>query len=253
MYTKSFMGTYQGVAGNYICAGAAETGSCTIAKTDDGYSLTVSSATWHFQPTNPNDRLMSTTSDTYAYYGWWLHEDSDGDATVSAFHGYRGTSTNAFGDTTLSGTATYKGGAAGKYAIRSGTTNDSGHFTADAELNAEFSTASGGDTISGTIDNFMGADGMSRDWSVELKESLISAADGTITPDTAADATATGGTAWTMGGTAGSASGTGRWSGQLFEVDTDSGVPQVGAGIFHSEYGNTGRMVGAFGVDLVKE
>ncbi|MDE0096628.1 MAG: hypothetical protein OXS40_09675 [Gammaproteobacteria bacterium] len=254
MYTKSYTGTYQGVAGTYICSGAAETGSCTITKTDDGFSLTASSASWLFQPTDPNARLMSTPINTYAYYGWWLHEDADGDATVSAFHGYRGTDANAVSDlTSLSGTATYKGGAAGKYAIRSGTTNDSGHFTADAELNAKFSNATGAagaDTISGTIDNFMGADGMPRNWSVELKESLITDSTGVIGPDSTADATATGGTAWTMGGTAGSASGTGRWSGQLHNVATSSGIPQDGTGIFHSEYGNTGRMVGAFGVNF---
>ena len=73
---------------------------------------------------------------------------------------------------TLQGTATYMGGAAGKYALSSSTggTNDAGHFTAKATLEADFNVD---DMISGTIDTFMGADGMARDWSVELKESGV--------------------------------------------------------------------------------
>ena len=66
---------------------------------------------------------------------------------------------HATGVTALQGTATYSGGAAGKYALHSttGGTNDAGHFTADATLEANFNN----DTVSGTIDGFMGAD-----WSV---------------------------------------------------------------------------------------
>ena len=69
----------------------------------------------------------------------------------------RGDVPNATGLDALEGTATYMGGAAGKYALRSSTggTNDAGHFTARATLNADFSD----DSITGTIDNFMGADG----------------------------------------------------------------------------------------------
>ena len=53
--------------------------------------------------------------------------------------------------------------------VPTGGTNDAGHFTARATLNANFND----DTITGTIDQFMGADGQSRNWSVELKESVI--------------------------------------------------------------------------------
>ena len=92
----------------------------------------------------------------------------DGDLTASAFADRQGCRPDATGITALRGTATYTGGAAGQYALRSSTggTNDAGSFTARAKLDADFND----DTITGTIDNFMGADGKSRNWSVELKE-----------------------------------------------------------------------------------
>ena len=145
----------------------------------------------------------------------------------------------------LNGTASYKGGAAGIYALQSSTggTNDAGHFTADAELTATFK---GGDAsaidhkITGTIDNFMDSNGMPRDWSVALKETEIGLTG--FFPGSGA-----GETTWSIGGTA--AGDSGEWKGKFYKQN-DGGVPTVGTGTFHSEYGNAGRMVGAFGVNL---
>ena len=197
---------------------------------------------------------MSARDTEYPTYGWWLHEATDGIATVSAFTVNRGTvevanhSTDTFADGTpvkLHGTATYKGGAAGMYALQSSTggTNDAGHFTADAELTAKFiggDSITIGHTITGTIDNFMGSDGMSRDWSVALKEQEIAAV-GSF-PEISR-----GKTIWSMGGTAAGESG--EWKGSLYKQN-DGGNPTVGTGLFHSTYENAGRMVGAFGVNL---
>ena len=52
------------------------------------------------------------------------------------------------------------------------------------------------DTITGTINNFMGSDGMSRDWSVALKENSIGNT-GIIAPSSGIIMTT-----WTMGGSA---------------------------------------------------
>ena len=81
---------------------------------------------------------------------------------------------------TLEGTATYKGAAAGKYALPSTTddTYEGGHFTAMATIEADFDVDSGnadtapgnqrdGIKLSGMIDNFMTGD-VSRDWTVKL-------------------------------------------------------------------------------------
>ncbi len=144
---------------------------------------------------------------------------------------------------TLQGKATYRGGAVGKYALSSSTagTNDAGHFTARATLKADFSDSS----ITGTIDQFMGADGMSRDWSIELKEAAINTAVPGISDNPHGDITraADDDTVWVIGETAAEASC--EWSGKL-RYNGDDGVPKVATGAFYTTYGQDGKMVGAF-------
>lgn len=184
----------------------------------------------------------------YASYGWWIHKTENGSTfTASAFFDYKGgdgSAELASGVTALQGSATYMGGADGKYALSSSTsgTNDAGHFTAKAMLEADFTD----NMISGTIDNFMGADGMARAWSVELKDQAVSdtwliAGDGT------SGNTDRQITMWTIGGTDGDASG--EWNGQLYN-NGDDGVPMTAAGTFYTEFGQGNRMVGAFGANL---
>ena len=255
-------GSYDGVAGVYSCnTGTAGTGTCTVTKASgDGYTLTGTGSTWTFKPGNPEDRVSARPDTVYPIYGWWQHEAPDGTTHVSAVTGYRGslqeqqaeyanlstTDTIAVADGVhLNGTATYKGGAAGIYAISAGAMNDAGHFTADVELTATFKEGTSttlDHKITGTIDNFMGSDGMSRDWSVALKETDITGTG--VIPKPTSD---TAKTSWSMGGTAAGESG--EWAGQLYKQN-DGGVPTVGIGKFHSEYENIGRMVGAFGVNL---
>ena len=251
-------GSYDGVGGVYSCnTGAAGTNSCSVTKASgDGYTLT-GSGTWSFKPANPEDTLAPTPDTLYPVYGWWLHEASDGTAYVGAFFRFNDGGKGSLTETgpaseiqvlgssqNLNGTATYRGGAAGMYAISAGATNDAGHFTADAELSVTFSTT-GTNTnhrIEGTIDNFMGSDGMSRDWSVALKETSIEG-NSNVFPATGHDSVTT----WTMGGTA--ADDSGEWEGSVFSAN-DGGVPTVVTGVFRSEYENIGRMVGAFGANL---
>ena len=235
-------GSFHGVSGTYYCTPASATATCTSTIAASGFTLT--GGAWTFKPSSPTAKVMSVADDTYASYGWWLHKSEDGNTyTASAFATARGTVPPAAGIDTLRGSATYMGGAAGKYALHSSTggTNDAGDFTARAMLEADFNT----DTITGTIDTFMDGDGESKDWSVELKKSAI-AATGGIT-GTAADAAAGNQeTVWTIDGTAAAAAG--EWSGTLYD-NGDDGVPKVATGTFHSEYGNSGRMVGAFGAN----
>ena len=192
-------------------------------------------------PSSPSAEVMSIPNAIFASYGWWLHKSEDGGTfTASAFVD-NGEVPVASGIMDLRGTATYMGGAAGKYALHSSTggTNDAGHFTAQATLEADFND----DMVSGTIDNFMGADGQSRDWSVELKETDIGddgAIDGIVGDDVQV------GTVWTIDGTAAGQSG--QWSGSLRD-NGDDGVPKVATGTFYSKYSTAGTMVGGFGVN----
>ena len=230
-------GSYHGVSGTYYCTPVNIHSDCSATVAESGFRLW--RGTWTFKPTDPEARVMSTPDAIYASYGWWIHKSAD-DATytASAFVSDKGTVPEARGITDLRGTATYMGGAAGIYALWSSTggTNDAGHFTADAMLEADFND----DTISGTIDNFTGADGEARSWSVELKEAGITDV-GAINRADADD------TVWTIGGTAAAASG--EWSGVLKEYDFDSQLPRIVTGTFSSKYGGDGTMVGAFGAN----
>ena len=238
-------GSYHGVSGTYYCTPAADS-TCASRKAAAGFELgstadadnAFTAGGWTFKPTDPNARVMSVPDAIYASYGWWIHKSADGSTfTASAFVDNKGTVPPAAALDTLQGTATYMGGAAGKYALQSSTggTNDAGHFTARATLTADFSDNS----ITGTIDDFHGADGMHRDWSVELKEAAIAPAGGIARAD-AND------TVWTIDGTAASASG--EWSGTLYD-NGDDGVPKIATGTFDSTFGQDGKMVGAFGVN----
>ena len=244
-------GSYYGVEGTYDCV-LVGTGACTVTKASgEGYILGGENS-WIFRPDNPEDRVTSLPDTVYPVYGWWQHETTDGATYVSAFTSYRGTKEAVSLTTLVSGgpadplfgTATYKGGAAGIYTISADADNDAGHFTADAELTATFNgDGTFAHKITGTIDNFMGSDGMSRDWSVELKQLSIGD-NGAFTTYSSSYGTTT---TWSMGGTA--AGDSGAWEGELFKQN-DGYVPTVGTGVFYSEYENIGRMTGAFGVNL---
>ena len=232
-------GSYHGVSGTYNCSPTAdETCSATVAA--EGFAL--GGGTWTFKPGNSNALIMSAEDTVYESYGWWLHKSESGETfTASAFVDTFGTA-EPIGNiiNALQGTATYMGGAAGKYALSSSTggTNDAGHFTARATLEADFTNNEGDNGITGTLDNFMGADDQPRNWEVELKGTPIS--------DTGTFSDTVDGTVWTIDGT--DADAAGQWSGSL-QDNGDDGVPKVATGTFHSTYGTAGRMVGGFGAD----
>ena len=242
-------GSYYGVSGTYYCTPAASS-TCAVQVAAVGFTLggtadgdnafTAGGGTWAFKPSNPEARVMSTPDGSYASYGWWLHTAANGDLTASAFVARRGAAEAATGLDALNGTATYMGGAVGKYALSSttGGTNDAGHFTARATLNANFTDNTSTTAITGTIDQFIGADGESRDWSVKLNGSAIA--------DGGGIGAATDGTEWTIGGTA--ADDSGIWTGSLQE-NGDDGVPEIATGTFYTQYGTAGKMVGAFGAN----
>ena len=228
-------GMYHGVSGTYYCTPTAiSTDRDTCSATVAARGFTLGGGTWSFKPGTATAKVTSVPDASYASYGWWLHTAANGDLTASAFVDRKGAAEAASGITALSGSATYAGGAVGKYALTSSTggTNEAGHFTADVELNANFND----DMISGTIDNFMDGDGNSKDWSVALKETAVGD-DGAITAST---------TTWTIGGNAADADGS--WTGSLQE-NGDDNVPGIATGTFYSTYGTDGKMVGAFGAN----
>ena len=236
-------GSYHGVSGTYNCTPGTPANGCSAAVAARGFTVSTGD-TWTFTPSSAEARVTDAADTAYVSYGWWLGKAAnDGPFTASAFVDYKGgdgSAEFAGGIDALNGTATYMGGAAGKYALASSTggTNDAGHFTARATLEANFTINAAATAITGMIDQFMGADGMSRDWSVKLNGSAIA--------DAGTFGDAEDGTEWTIGGTA--AADDGSWSGRFYNAGND-GVPDVAAGTFHSTYGTAGRMVGAFGAN----
>ena len=248
-------GSYYGVSGTYDCTPGAGN-ACAVRVAAAGFDLgtvagdafTNNGGTWTFRPYDTNARVVRAVDSAYASYGWWLHTAGRngqrfGALNASTFEDEKGGVPAAGGLDTLYGTATYTGGAAGQYALSSltGGINDAGSFVARATLEADFT----GNTVSGAIDGFTGADGMARDWSVELTDQAVSAA-GAIAGDGTAGSTARQMTLWTLGGKA--VAGSGEWTG-TFRDNGDDGVPKVVTGTFHAEFGHEGRMVGGFGAN----
>ncbi len=239
-------GTFDGAPGEYSC-----TGVCTSTNNGSGAPSNLG-GTWHFKP--DTGAMVHQPDDTYLYYGWWVSKNSEGPTAASAFAGVvipdGGTAPTSLSGADVTGSATYAGNAAGKFAMNNPLdgTGNGGHFTADAELKATFG---GGATagMTGTIDNFRLNDG-SEDpgWSVALARGAWATGGGITAP-------ASDPTVWSINGNKATASGT--WSGMMYDElpgnapDGDgSNIPTTVTGTFYSEFSTIGRMVGAFGADL---
>ena len=222
-------GSYNGATGGYACTGE----DCTSQKTKDGIMLV---GTWNFDP-DAGQKFNVEDAD-YVSYGWWLDEGIAGDAAAKAGAWYvvmQGANTTVTADhiTAASGTATYNGQAVGKaayYHSLGGASNTGGHFTADAELMADFDA----NMLSGSITGF-NVGGMNPGWSVELMKQSIA--------DTGV-ALATDSTKWTVDGTTGDAGGS--WSAAFYGKPSDEHQPSGVAGGFKASYESDGYMVGVF-------
>ena len=237
-------GTYMGASGTYTCSGA----TCE-SRWGTGGDITLVTGTWVFAPDQGAMRAVADTQ--YLEFGWWKREDNDGEAThATAYARFITSGTPALEPVNLgtahTGSATYTGKAAGLFAISDsggGYTADSGHFTADAVLEATFSGNATGSELTGNITNFR-LDDSSTDpgWSVELQ-----AGDYSVSEDF------TGGkTQWTISTGKGSAVDNG-WTAAMYndkggDGDT-SNIPDSVLGTFHSAIGETHQMRGAFGAE----
>lgn len=236
---RTFSGTLGGAPGTYTCVGPQGT-TCTATVSGKGFTLDGSDGatawTFKFSQTKPMAMMIDAE---YQAFGWWLRKGADAFEVATFIDDVAPTAIT--GLSALQGTATYQGGAAGKYGLYSVGKIEGGHFTANAMLKADFRDGTEGGMISGTLDGFMTGD-MSRDWTVALKDAAIGT-DGVIA---AAD------TIWSIGGTAEKASND-AWSGQLHEVIpadmSGAGTPRVATGVFSAEYGVLGHMAGAFGAE----
>ena len=196
--------------------------ACSLARTllaqprrDDtngSVSVVDSPGTWTFTPTNPNGTIDVADSG-YVQFGWWLNmkgKKVENGFDVNTFASYSDVDAailelDAGGQLGLTGSATYTGGAAGKWAIASTTedTTEGGHFTATATLGVDFDAdLNAGDNIndkagvsfSGSISDFMTGATSRPSWNVTLTYGDEGAATTSLMPEIS------GTSEWTTGG-----------------------------------------------------
>ena len=233
----SFPGTFHGVAGTYECTMPP----CTVSTASDGM-ISSTGGTWTFTPDSDlaGEIVIDLPDTDHLYFGWWLKEpaDAEGSYAFRTFSG--GTVPFAAGDkftsgnnNGLTGTASYRGRAAGQYVTKdfSGGVlggGTAGVFTATALLTANF----GGDDIAvndqfnirGSVTEFRDVErGRALEgWSVTLNK-----------VDLARGSASFGGTAGdTTTATLGGVTGPGTWEGAFFGNARADGKPGSVAGVF---------------------
>ena len=232
-------GTFDGASGTYSCATSAN--DCT-SQAGDGGGIKLAGM-WTFTA-NAGATVMVPDAN-YSYFGWWLEKDLGvaGDPDVFKVHAFEdgmGTAKTVVPvSNTLSGTAKYMGPAVGKYAMvhddGDGPSHTGGHFTAMADLTADF-----GDRdeamrkVTGSIKDFVGGSDTMDTWEVKLETN---------------DTGAAGMAVWHIGDNKGTKNGTFmpvfREAGADLDPQTLTGTWTVG---FNPEAATvTGHMIGAFG------
>ena len=245
-------GTYNGAQGTYRCNGSAQ---CTVTSDSEG-EISSMSAGWVFTP-DPG-ATSPTQDEEFLHYGFWLMRTTDREGAVNydEVQTFAGSSVARSGSlATVTGRATYAGGATGVYVRTRFKPTDatidtatSGHFSADANLTAHFgqfdkegcTRAQCGaiapyllNSVTGTIDNFQLSGGEQNAWSVALE--------GETTPTTGL---VSGTTDPGETGSAGEFSAA--FHGPTADSDNNPIHPHTLVGEFNANFGN-GVVAGAFG------
>ncbi len=178
-------GNYMGILGAVVCLGGSDGCKVTDGKLGAGWYFSPAAPRAYYQrvkddPTTDADESLNYETETlYAQYGHWLTATGDPlDWTVNTFAltTAGGATVNLAAGTEddgLADTAAYSGSAAGVSVRTMGSgdskTTDSGAFTADVSLTANFGATP---TVRGTIDNFIG-DAVGSGWSVNLESATL--------------------------------------------------------------------------------
>ena len=175
-------GNYDGVTGTFTCNVDV---TCKGSKGDitltdlvlldaEGRSFAVDTA-WSFKPGNVNSQVQADHDDAYLYFGVWSSiPDSISGETYDFRYvagGGADSGTNLGNFNALTGSATFSGGAVGKYVTQGqvGQQNATiGTFTATATLNADFGDGNIAGTLSGSITDFREGGSPLAGWRVTL-------------------------------------------------------------------------------------
>ena len=185
-------GTYDGYSGTFSCRSAdAASPACNISAAEtDALSF---NGPWKFTATLTREISRREQDTEFLYFGIWAFDPTNpaDDTNLHAFEFvFGGDATNDIANFgTLTGTATFAGGAIGKYALAKvgGRAAKIGTFTATATFSASFGDSP---TISGRITEFKdGGSSLGSNWHVFLGASA----------STSAPLTATGEVCWRSG------------------------------------------------------
>jgi hypothetical protein len=255
--TNGVRGMFDGAPGTFLASDVA----VSVTVDDDG------NATWSdaltFKPDSATTTVMMK-DDNYVSLGWWLRTDMDADGNLKSVSAWVGSSKKgadyAASDklNDLQGKATFMGIAAGKYAImtpasvNTGASHEAGHFTADAELAADFGDENEDGTMTGTISDFE-QDGMSLgDWMVQLAGGTSGDFDATMGKVIGVDGTLDADTTNSNGarGTFGDAEVFGTWQARFSDNSRNDEMPgSIGGEFALGAENDLVRMIGAFGAD----
>ena len=252
-YAYTTSGSLQGAGGRYRCSGASPTATCTVQNNGGSFTFGPADA-WAFIPSSGTVQIVVPDAE-YMWFGVWARQtvrldDPTPDQPTEkwAFEANHG-GTNRVSDlSAATGSATYQGPAAGRYAVYEPDTGDSsiGSFTASATLQADFD-ATPDNTVSGMITGFSNDPG----WSLALKRGTITG--GTVARTDDDDVT------WTIDGVP---DDSGEWGATFYtnlnvpeSTDTTRAItyqPHGIAGTFEAAYDPSGvgaraAVIGAFG------
>ena len=167
---------FDGASGTFTCTGGGDD-QCILTNAETvAEGLTIGADTWTFTPSSLRNLVGSDLQDdTYLYFGIWAREPKNASDAMNLNFKWIGSGDSNditpgnFND--LEGTATFNGGAVGKYALKAVAGREAriGTFTAKATFTASFGTSP---TLSGTIDEFKeGGSSLGAGWRVSLIKS----------------------------------------------------------------------------------
>ena len=240
---KTFTGTYDGASGTYACPG-----NCTVTSNEGKVvALSVGVNSWRFTPAE-GVVAPKASSAAYLQFGWWVRKEKDGSPVDAGTFARESAGATAVDTENRIGSATYRGGAAGKFAVSdsgSPANDNSGHFTANATLEAAFGNTAGYGKLKGTIDGFTLNDTVKGDWVVSLEEQTLVAAGVVAGSDDTASRTRLSLDGENFAAEAGT------WTAGFYSAaDDTNNIPKHVIGEFEATLGGgTHHMEGAFGAN----
>ena len=141
----SVTGTFDGVAGTFVCTATCPTDNFPTRRSDGSIIAAATGevphapgGTWEFTATD-KDAMVKIADSDYLSFGYWLSKNSTGVPQEFRVM-YSGSKSVAAAVATLDESVTYKGVAGGKYVKKDDVDNTAtaGYFTATAELTADF-------------------------------------------------------------------------------------------------------------------